>query len=672
MKFSWKVLNFFINLKHIKLDTIIEKLNLNGLEIEKIENHLAITDKTIHLNVTTNRKEIFCIVNLATEISTILNLPLKINSKPIKLIEPSIISQEFSFFNFRYIKVHKIYNLKNFSSPKWLQNYLKACDIQSKFLLYDIQQYIYIKWGHQFHIFDLEKLQINTNIINLTRISLNLIKYINKIIFNKQEHLYFYHQEDTKLEKNIILYFLIYPINQNNVQNSQATFTQAYNETINLISTYSKTTISKSREYYSGEKKHTTSSTILSINKSEIKCLLGPIENNKPNFLSNQQISNILQQLNYCPTYLHNYKIFKIKIPDYRKHDLKRSIDIIEEIGRIYGFEKFLSKLPKYNNKGSISLNSLQIKKIRNTLQNMGFYEAITSSFIKKTQQRFYNINVCNSLTQEQTSLRINIIENLINIYEQNKKNKNFDTEIFEIGKIFYKNKSNHFIHENHIGGLITNHQYIQIDWSDTKKSMNWFHAKGTIENFLDIIQANVIWKNFYNKNNLANFKYITKYYHPNKMIFICDAYNKELIGIFGEIYQKNKDNTNIKNVYLFELNLSKLIKCINYNNHFNHIMKPYSLYPSVTRDISIRLKNKININQIKKLFLKEGINLTESIQVINDYNDIIKNQRSICIRIVYRSYNKTLNNTDLKNIDLNIQNILKILYNSKITKIAK
>lgn len=672
MKFSWTVLNFFISLEQIKFDQFIEKLNLSGIEIEKLENHLTIKDKTIYLNITTNRKEIFCAVNLAVEISTILNLPMKIKLQPIKLIEPYIVNRDFSYLNFRYIKTHKIYNFTSTISPQWLKNNLKLYDIKPLYLLHDIQKYIYIKWGHKFYIFNLKKLQININTIESTKENVNFIQYINKLIYEKQHNFYFDDEKNFNYKKQIILFFIVYPIDKNNIQNSQDTFNQAYNETINLISTYSKTTIGKSQEYYCDEENEKKPSNILSINKNDIKYLLGPTQNKNNSFLSNQQILDALKQLNYSPEYIHKYKNFKIKIPNYRKHDLERSIDVIEEVGRIHGFERFLSKLPKYYNRGNISLDSLQIKKIRNTLHSIGFYETVTSSFIKKTKWQKHNINICNPLTQDQISLRINIIENLINVYEQNKKNKETNLAIFEVGKIFYKNNLNHFIQENQIGGLITSHQYLQIDWSNPKKSMNWFHAKGIIENFLEIIQANIAWTSSYNVNCLENFQYIKKYYHPNKKIFICNRYNRNLIGMFGEIYQKNQYDNSTQKVYMFEINLNKLLESIDYNHAFNYIVKPYSLYPSVTRDISIKVKNKTNINQIKKIFLKKSISLAKSVEIINEYQNKTKRERSICIRVTYRSNNKTLDNNDLKNIDLNIQDILKIIYCPNISKINR
>nr|QCI07551.1 Phenylalanine-tRNA ligase beta subunit [Malaconema sp.] len=61
MKFSWKTLNYFINLESIKFEKIIEHLTLAGFEVDNIEDSTEIKDKIINLNITANRKEINCI-----------------------------------------------------------------------------------------------------------------------------------------------------------------------------------------------------------------------------------------------------------------------------------------------------------------------------------------------------------------------------------------------------------------------------------------------------------------------------------------------------------------------------------------------------------------------------------------------------------------------------------
>nr|QCI06072.1 Phenylalanine-tRNA ligase beta subunit [Delesseria sanguinea] len=667
MKFSWTILNYFINLESITFEKFIETLTLAGFEVEEIEENNKIADKIIHLSITANRKEIFCIINLAKEITTIFNLPLKISLKPIQLLSTNKI---YNFINISqqilYVKVNKINHLSNNKSPKWLHNHLIGYNIQPLFLLHDIKQYIKIKWGHEVLIFDLNKL--NTKSINLNQIKIDRktnLKEQGKIIYNNQNLLYLDRinigQTNTQFSyktNKIILCCFINNTNTNNLLNSHETFNHAYNETIRLITTYCGGVINKS---YENSKIIIENNRKLQIKKNEIKHTLGPIINKQNKYLSNKNILKVLDKLKFSPYYSYNNKTFEITIPKYREHDLKRNIDIIEEIGRIYGFKYFLNQLPKYNGKGKISLKSFYIKKIRNTLLAIGFDEVINSSL---TQRQIYEINhikIYNPITEEQNILRTNIAKNLIQNYRLDIKQKKFRTEIFEIGNIFYKNKQNSYNEQIHLGGIISNVQFFKKDWYSKSNKLEWFHAKGIVEFILDTLQTNIKWSQKLQELSNTTINKIRHYLDPNEQIFIYNKSNNQLIGMLGKVNKKYLNDIDQKNkkIYIFEINIQSLIKSIYFNKHINHTVKAYSLYPTVIRDISINIDKYDNIKQIKNLILQKNKNLIEYIEIINEYYNKVTQMKSICLRIIYRSSNRTLNYKDLTNINNNIKQLL-------------
>nr|YP_009326621.1 phenylalanyl-tRNA synthetase beta chain [Membranoptera platyphylla]AMJ16878.1 phenylalanyl-tRNA synthetase beta chain [Membranoptera platyphylla] len=665
MKFSWTMLNYFINLESITFEKFIDKLTLAGFEVEKIEENTKIADKIIHLSITANRKEIFCVINLAKEIASIFNLSLKINLKQIQLLPNNT---TYNFINksqqILYIRINTISNLSYQKSPQWLQNNLIGSNIKPLFLLHDIQQYIEIKWGHKILIFDLDKL--NTKCINF-----NLLKIDKNITLQKQETIIYNNQELFYLDtinpsnnttqfsnktKNIILCCFINNIN--NLLNSSETFNHAYNETIRLIITHCGGIISKS---YQNSRIITGNNKKLKIEKNEIKYILGPIFNQQNKFLSNKNIFKALNQLKLKPYYSYNHKIFEITIPKYREHDLKRSIDIIEEIGRIYGFKYFLNKLPKYNRKGKISIKSFYIKKIRYTLLNLGFDEAINSSLTQKEIYQNNQIKIHNPIAEEQSSLRTNIAKNLIENYKLQIKQKNSRTEIFEIGNIFYKDKQNPYNEQIHLGGIINNLQFLKKDWYSKSNKLEWFHAKGILEFILDTLQTNIQYSKTLTEIDNTKIENIQSYLDPNEKIFIYNKKNNQLIGILGKVNNKYIDYIDQykKTTYLFEINIKSLIDSIYFNKQISHIIKPYSLYPSVIRDISININKNDNITQIINLLLQKNKNLIEYIEIINEYYNKVTKIKSICLRIIYRSSNRTLDNKDLININNNIKQLL-------------
>lgn len=670
MKFSWKILNFFINLESIHFTEFIEKLALAGFEVEEIEENNKTIDKIINLNITSNRKEIFCIINLAQEISIILNIPLKIKLIPIKYYKDShknktnkIIQKSAEII---YIKIQTITNLLNNESPKWLKNHLQSCNIISSSLLSDIQQYINIKWGQEILIFNLNELTtkfLDFNLIDISKSNISNANYIEKIIYNHKDLFYLNKTNDyltlNNKTQNIILCFIIRKININNLTNTKKIFHNAYYETIKLISTFGKGIVNKSYQENIPQI-FLDNKQVLKIKKNNIKYILGPLNIKTFKFLSNHEIINCLKQLKFKVKYSYKYKIFKIQIPNNRQHDLKRDIDIIEEISRIYGFQYFLNHLPNYQTKGNISKKSFYKNKIRYILRDLGLNEVIHTSLTHKKLSKLHNVKIYNPITEDQKFLRNNIIENLIQNYKVNSKQKTYKTEIFEIGQIFYSNNIKNYIEETHVGGLIYNTNFIKQNWSNKSTNLNWFHAKGIIENFFERLNVHITWHKLLRTNEYTTIQHIHNYFHYNKVIYIYNQKNNNLIGIFGQINHKYFDNIDKNPIYLFEINLTQLIKGVYLNKHLNYRAKKYSIYPSVIRDISINIKQNKNIHEIKSLVQKNNIDLIESIELISEYYNKKISKRFICLRITYRSYNRTLNNIDIEKINHNIQELLK------------
>nr|WMP11930.1 Phenylalanine--tRNA ligase [Laurencia australis]WMP12142.1 Phenylalanine--tRNA ligase [Laurencia australis] len=644
MKFSWKLINIFINLESIQLNKFEEELTLSGIEIEKISYIEEIKDNIFDLSITTNRKEICSILSLAKEIGIIFNKPLKI--LPINFFNAKIQEQTIkkNYNKFIYISINKISNLKIVHTPKWLTNCLKTHNIKPTNTINNIKQYIELKWGMKFYIFNIKDLSNINNLLNVD-ISLKHIE-LNK---NSKDHQLIIFISNTNLNKNTI----------NTVNVHEEYYFNAYIDTMKLLSTLTSCVYGKSYYEYKVKQPYFD---IITISKNEINTVLGQTGNNRFSQLSSISIVNKLKQLNLSPKYNKFLQTFSIKVPPNRKHDLQRKIDIIEEIGRINGFNHFVDKLPLSKRKGIISNISIKIKNLRNILRNLGFNEVVNCCLINNyLKLNNYNIKVYNPITQEQTELRNNITEKLIENCISNIKQNNDTVELFEIGKTFHKDLHNNYIENISLGGLIHNNKFVKSDWSDTPKYANFFHVKGIIEIVLEKLKAEVTFKKIDYKPNINYSKNIEELFNSKQKIGIYNPQNTELVGILGEInprYNKELNTTKYK-IYLFEINITKLKKTIKPNDHLSYISKPYSNYPSVTRDISIKLTKNTEVKEIKNALREKQNALIESIEIFNEYFNKKYKHKSIAIRIIYRSQNKTLDSNDIKKIDDHIDNVL-------------
>nr|YP_010951843.1 Phenylalanine--tRNA ligase [Laurencia elata]WMP12782.1 Phenylalanine--tRNA ligase [Laurencia elata] len=643
MKFSWKLINIFINLESIQLHKFEEQLTLSGIEIEKINYIEEIKENIFDLNITTNRREICSILSLAKEIGIILNKPLNvlpINFFNAKIQEKKIKKNDNKFI---YISINKINSLRVANTPKWLVNYLTIYNIKPTDTISNIKQYIELKWGMKFYILKTKDLK---NINNLLNISINL-QHIELNKNNKENKLIIF-ISNTNLGKNTI----------NIVNTQEEYYFNAYIDAIKLISTLTKCVYGKSYHEYKVKQPYSA----ITVSKNEVDTVLGKTSDHRFNQLSSKNIIDKLKQLNLSPYHNKFLQTFTIKVPPHRKHDLQRKVDIIEEIGRINGFNHFIDKLPSSRRKGVTSNISIKIKNLRDTLRNLGFNEVVNCCLINNyLKHNNYNIEIYNPITQEQTELRNNITQSLIENYSNNIKQNNYTVEIFEIGKTFHKNLNNNYIENISLGGLIHNSNFIKSNWSDTPEYANFFHLKGIIEIILEKLNAEVTFKKIDYKSNIEYTKNIEKIFNPQQKIGIYNAQNTELVGILGEINPRyNKELNTIKNkIYLFEINIAKLNKTIKLNNHLNYISRPYSNYPSVTRDISIKVTKNTNIKEIENVLRKKQNILIESIEIFNEYFNKQYRYKSVGIRITYRSQSRTLDSNNIKEIDDHINNVL-------------
>nr|YP_009293743.1 phenylalanyl-tRNA synthetase beta chain [Rhodymenia pseudopalmata]AOM64425.1 phenylalanyl-tRNA synthetase beta chain [Rhodymenia pseudopalmata] len=687
MKFSWTWLNEIIDLSNFNLEEVTEKLTLAGFEIDSIKNLPEIQDKIIDFSVTANRQDVNCIIGLAREISSIMNIPFKHNAGR-NYYRKTHKNNNIESDSLEDLFIDNLKNTKNTASPKWLQKYLAGCSITiSNIIFDDIKEYIKIKWGQEIQIFDSNKIQLKHLRASLFSIGQNLsyitevnnskielkknsesMEHKNKITENSVIKSNNDIQYDNKTSSITLVgkvysekYLKLLKSNikpKHTIKNLQICnrndLYYAYCEALEILRTSTKGVHGKSYIY----RKKKRDDEIIYVNKKNIRQILGQIKKRRRNFLATNEIIRILERLNLKPQYNKATQKFQVHIPEHRIEDLKRPIDVIEEIARIHGFNKFFDSLPNTIKKGRISEIKNILKKIRQILRDMGLNETIHYSLNK--EKRADKISIYNPLIKDQAVLQNNIYSSLIDTKKYNVDQKNFQTEIFEIGRIFVHNDFNQLKHQEyiHLAGLIGKKDFSRSCWSKKSNELSWFEAKGMIEDFFEKLTADIAWKPFNKKNNSWFKCESLKIINEKKSAHIYNKVTKEIIGIFAELSSCDY-NLDCK-TYIFEINVNLLRKSLKSLTHLDYIFKKYSTYPSITRDISLTLSSKEYIDEIKQKIFNQN-RLIKSVNIFNEYkNNNNLNNRNVGLRIIYRSDTKTLEEREVAEINQEINELLK------------
>lgn len=677
MKVSLNWLKELANIETIDIDKLTNQLTQAGFEVEAIE---SITvggqiDHVLDISSTANRSDVLSMIGLSREVSALtgssmLSAVYQPYNKYFCKTE-NIISGQY-LLNCKHYFAAIIDEIKIKDSPIWLKNRLHSSGFTHKNLLVDISNYIMLKWGQPINIIDFNKINDinyegiitirsdfsvgkNSQIkLNNENIELNkniLVTHVNKNItsvagiggntdFDTDNtttsiliESAIFKQSVVRKSSRILNTRTESSIRQERGLNAD-NWKNAYIEAISLIINLTSGHI---RETFCKEK---TVNNIINIDLSvkKVHDILGPISyNGQTRFLYFEEIQDILHSLNF-EIIQKSKETIKIQVPNYRRQDVFREVDIIEEIARIYGYHKFSSSVPGIQFNKKLSPRRKFIDRSRSILRNLGLTELVHYSLVKSVG----DITLNNPLIQEYSNLRGSLLEGLIesNLYNIKQSHQTIDS--FEIGTVF-NNTQNKIIETTNLAIILGGNSDIRSTWSQPAHSLNWYEAKGIVENFFQKINRQIEWT----KKEIVDSR-ISLIQKERSATLI---YNNNTIGIFSELNQATYSKLGINTkLFVLEINLNILEDYHNQLNYLNYQIQPYSKYPSIARDLSLIIPRNMELNYLLKLLNKFHDNDLESTTLFDQYTNksIGQLKKSIGLRFTYRSQQKTLTNSEI------------------------
>jgi len=696
MQISLKWVNEIINIQNINLDYLIEKLTLAGFEVEDIIEVEESNGKTITLDIssTANRSDSLSINGISREMSTIFDKPYKFSKH---LQQNSNWEDQFSkYFVSSLTQIETsiflavtVENLTNTNPPNWLTNKLKTCGIIPQNNLLDYKSFILLETGYPMEFYDLSQIQSTVNSIEFDLILTNKIKNQKFIGNNNLEYNLTNSALLVKANNEILsIAGLIPEIQFGTTTKTTALLIEAAVFNSSFIRKQSRNLglrTDRSGRYEKSIKntelynalyrllrllkvsnpnlicKLKTFSDIVEEKPKEIKLsynlineILGPIKGSDKttlNYISPILISKYLDRLKFSHQFKKLDLSWDVKIPYFRNDDIIRPIDLIEEIGRLHGFNQFLTRLPKIKRIGLEDSSYKTRKKLSSYFLNLGFNELIHYSLVGTQDLNQKPIKLINPLLNDSSNLRTTLLPSLIKTIKENINQGNYCFDGFEYGHTYFYDKKKGFYEKENISGIFGGSK-IKNNWSESGNSLNWFKAKGKIEGLFKQLKINSIWK-------LSSNQDYSNILHPYRSAEIY-LRNKELLGIFGQINPILATNLNISSeLYLFEFDFD-LIKTELQTNKIT-IYKEYSLYPRIVKDLSFVIHQNVSFSEIQKILLKNGTRFLTDIKFLDEYrsNSLPPNHISLCLQLIFQSQEKTLENKLIENIVKNLEFVL-------------
>lgn len=367
-------------------------------------------------------------------------------------------------------------------------------------------------------------------------------------------------------------------------------------------------------------------------------------------FIRPELVKTILEHLEI--KIIHQSKSqLRLSVPAYRV-DVKREIDVVEEILRIYGYNNI--KLPTQMRSSLSFRPKLKMVKIRNKvadfLSHNSCSEILNNSL---TNSKYYEkegdlIKMLNPLSKETEVLRKSLLFGGLETiaYNQNRKRKNL--KFFEFGKIYQLGNRSEFIESEELGIWFSGEEGIE-NWQKKPTEVNFYSLKGVVENLLLLLGINEyqfveLEGEEKKKNSFSSGLKVLK----NK---------KELLS-FGRVTEKVLKQWDISElVYFAQLNWSTITSVIDPERHQ---YEPVSKFPSIRRDLALLIDESVKFSDLSLLAKRAEKRLLKEVNLFDVYDgkNLPAGKKSYGMSFVFQDHKKTLT-------DQQVDQIMKRLINS-------
>lgn len=632
-----------------KPEKLAELLTLRSFEVLELKKFKA--DHVLDIDILPNRAgDCFSHVGIAREAAAILNSKFYIKDsvptghlpKGEKPQTKNLISVEVRSRSYcpRYT-AKVIFDVKVGPSPKWLRGRLEVCGLNSINNIVDIANYVMLELGQPMHAFDLEKLQGGKIIVRFAKngekittldnqkfdLSQNILvvadakkpiaiagikggkgpeidKGTQKVVLESANF------NPTIIRKGSLLLGLKTDASLRFEHGIDPNLTEvAINRAAFLIQKIASGKAARDLIDFYPQK---TNSQKIKLDLNYLKSLLG-IE------IPEREVKNILTRLGFKVIGLRPSLL--VEVPTFRR-DISIAEDLVEEIGRIFGYEKIpavfpiISLVPPSRNEDIFWENV-----VKDILKELCFTEVCNYSFQKDPStgsgQEGAAIEVENPTSQEYRYLRPSLITNLLKNIEKNVKTFS-EIKIFELGKIF-KDKTE----KRMLTGLTAGYDF--------------YHLKGIIDSLFDKLGIAKVWYDDYQATPEDSPEFLWKKGRSAEI----KVGNIEL-GFLGELRNEPK-------LTAFDLDFEKLKTLATEEKEY----RPISRYPTTIRDLAVLVPLFTKVDEVLNVLEIAGGPLVTDVDLFDIYEGegISEGKKNLAFHIIYQAQDRTLTSIEVYKI---------------------
>ncbi len=656
-------------------DNVVPKDYADGIYVFPADSHvkpgdsvmeaLGMDDDVIDTSVTPNRGDMFSMNGNAHEIAAILDQ--KANFEVLKVqdeqksadtladqIKVEIDEQDVA----PVYKLMAIENVKIAPSPFWLQTTLMKAGIRPINNVVDVTNYIMLKYGQPLHAYDLDQLKGQTISVAPAGENVKFTTLDDEKRDLRPEDLVITADgtpiamagvmggmatEVSDQTQNIVIEAAIFdPIKvrktarYHNLHSEAAmrfergidysSLDDALNEAASLVADFGQGKVMSGVVVGNDTKLNPESITIA---LARINKILGTS-------LTSEEVVAIFDRLGFSTELDATKQTFKVTVP-VRRWDIHIEADLLEEVARIFGYDNLPVTLPTGDPTiGQLTTEQKLMRASRTVMEGLGLTQAMSYGLttIAKSQQFVKGdhelVKVDWPMTKDREALRMNLISGLLDDIAYNKARSVENVALYEQGRVFYGNGQAQPEEIEHIAGAITGSMQAK-SWNEKEKPVTFFDVKGIVEQYLKnvAVAGEVSYVADHDRQGM----------HPGRTADVL--LDGDVIGFIGQIHPTTAEEFKIKETYVFELNLTKIIHAEKKLQHYDVISK----YPAITRDIAILVNKEVSNTEVLNVINETKQKNLIKVELFDVYEgkNLEKGMKSLAYQFTYQDTNDTL-----------------------------
>ncbi|KAF1290240.1 phenylalanine--tRNA ligase subunit beta [Candidatus Enterococcus leclercqii] len=645
----------------------IQYLPQDAVAGEEVFKYLEMDDAIIELSITPNRADALSIRGVAYEVGAIYNQKPVFNDEVLveadRLAAEKIAVRVADTTDTPAYQIRIIENVKVAASPQWLQNRLMNEGIRPINNVVDVTNYILLLFGQPLHAFDYDKLGSKEILVRRAVDAEELVTLDG---------------ETRKLTSdNIVITNGSAPVALAGTMGGLDSEITETTTTVALeAALFDSTSIRKTSKQFNlrsesssrfekginrgtiGEACEAAAAMIASLAGGEV--LAGAVKGAEP-VVENAVVTTTLAHINRAlGTELTTTDVdavfaalgfeafeeqgtYTVSVPP-RRWDIHIEADLVEEVARIYGYDKLPSTLPSGETvAGSLTAHQQKTRDLRSLLEGTGLSEAISYALTTEAKSESFAMKDSKltrldwPMTEERAVLRLNLISGLLDDVAYNIARKNQNVALYEIGRVFYQEndpKKDLPQEEKHLAFAVCG-DVIMKDWQTKAQKVDFFTVKGIVE---------AVFAKFKLAERITYEASHMKDLHPGRAadIFL----DGEKIGFLGQVHPAVAKAYDVPETYVAELNLAALLTAEVAPLVYQNVSK----FPSVSRDIAMLVAEKISNQEITAVIAKAAGKFLTDVKLFDVYQgaNIESGQKSMAYSLTFVNPEATLTDDEI------------------------